>query len=147
MKQLVTRIISGLLLAISLLAFNGCKSETATSESTGQRWDDKTVTHNVKKGLKDNSMTKSAKLEVQSYKGCVSLSGFVDDPAQKQAASTVAQRTPGVEWYQNNILVRAHTPSAGVASASGSTIQEAAGAETGKWQRGQFNTGSQSPQH
>jgi len=86
----------------------GCAS-TATQESTGEYLDNSVITTKVKAALASNEIVKSFAVSVESVKGVVQLSGFVDSAAQKAEAGRVAAGITGVESVQNNLIVKSAT--------------------------------------
>jgi hyperosmotically inducible protein len=80
-------------------------------KTAGNMLDDSTVNASVKAALFGNKETPSAKVNVETYKGIVLLSGFVDSQAQKDAAGKTAQGVSGVNEVHNALLVM---PSTGV---------------------------------
>jgi hyperosmotically inducible protein len=81
-------------------------SATAQTEKTaGNMLDDSTVNASVKAALFSNAATPSARVNVETYKGIVLLSGFVDYQAQKDAAGTTAQAVSGVKQVHNAVVV------------------------------------------
>jgi len=54
--------------------------------------------------------SKHSSVKVETYKGVVQLSGFVDTAAQKKQAAYVAANVTGVREVKNNINVRTSTP-------------------------------------
>jgi hyperosmotically inducible periplasmic protein len=101
------------LYAIALLSFatflpllsTGC-AETATRESTGEYVDDSTITTKVKADLVGDDTVKAHQITVETYKGVVQLSGFVDTSEQKDRAAEIAKNVPGVKDVTNNIIVK-----------------------------------------
>jgi len=99
------------LLALTLCAGSlaslpmGC-SATATRESTGEYVDDSTITARVKTALITDKTVKAGDVTVETFKGVVQLSGFVDTPAQKAQAGQVAGNVRGVREVQNKITVK-----------------------------------------
>ena len=98
------------LLALSgALAFGGliggCAA-TPTSDSTGQYVDDTVITTKVKAALLGDDAVKSFAVSVETVKGVVQLSGFVDTSAQKSAAGHDATTVPGVKDVKNNLIVK-----------------------------------------
>ena len=78
--------ISSFLVCIALItAFVGCAS-TPTKESTGEYVDDSTITTKVKSAILGDSALKVFQINVETFKGEVQLSGFVDSAAGKQKA-------------------------------------------------------------
>jgi hyperosmotically inducible protein len=83
----------------------GCAS-TRTSDSTGQYVDDTVITTKVKSALLGDDAVKSFAVGVETVKGVVQLSGFVDTSAQKSAADNDARAVPGVKDVKNNLIVK-----------------------------------------
>ena len=91
-------------LAVGGLA-GGCAA-TATTESTGQFVDDTVITTKVKSALLGDEAVKSFAISVETLKGVVQLSGFVDTAAQKAAAAHAATTVPGVRDVKNSLIVK-----------------------------------------
>lgn len=68
--------------------------------------DDALLTSRVKAALIADKRTKAHQIEVKSYKGTVSLGGFVDSTAAKQAAGAVAAGVDGVNHVDNGLIVK-----------------------------------------
>lgn len=83
----------------------GCAS-TPTSDSTGEYIDDTVVTTKIKSALLGNDDVKSFAVSVETVKGVVQLSGFVNTPEQKAAAGRVASGVRGVVSVKNNLIVK-----------------------------------------
>ncbi|WP_334186346.1 BON domain-containing protein [Noviherbaspirillum sp.] len=80
---------------------------TQTSRGTGQVLDDVTVTAKVKTEIaQTQGIGDAAQINVDTYRGVVSLAGFVDNERQAQIAMQAARRVPGVEKVQNNLQVK-----------------------------------------
>ncbi|HJU10792.1 MAG TPA: BON domain-containing protein [Candidatus Binataceae bacterium] len=82
----------------------GPKGETA-----GSYLDDSTVTAKVKAAIALDSRLSDLDIRVETDKGIVQLSGFVDSPAQAQEATHVASGVAGVKSVHNSLIVRPHT--------------------------------------
>ncbi len=91
--------------ALTIGAFAGCAA-TATSDSTGQYVDDTAITSKVKSALLGDDAVKSFEIKVETVKGVVQLSGFVDTSDQKSAAGKDASAVPGVQDVRNNLIVK-----------------------------------------
>lgn len=89
-------------------AFTGCAS-TATRESTGEYVDDSVITGKVKSALLADKTVSGMAVKVETFKGVVQLSGFVDTEAEKAQAGRVASGVNGVTSVSNNIIVKAPT--------------------------------------
>lgn len=81
-------------------------SATPTQESTGQYLDNAAITAKVKANLVDNLGARSLAIKVNTYKGEVQLSGFVDNAITKRHAGTVAANTMDVKRVRNNLIVK-----------------------------------------
>ena len=87
------------------LFFAGCAG-SPTKESTGEYVDDSAITAKVKTALVKDDAVKAFQITVNTFKGVVQLSGFVDNSDQKSAAETDARGVPGVSDVKNNITVK-----------------------------------------
>jgi hyperosmotically inducible protein len=83
----------------------GCAG-TATRESTGEYVDDSGLTARVKKALINDEVVKARDVNVETFKGTVQLSGFVDTAEQKARAASVAAGVKGVRAVENNISIK-----------------------------------------
>jgi hyperosmotically inducible protein len=80
---------------------------TQTSRSAGQTLDDTTLTAKVKTELaKTQGVGDALAVNVDTYRGVVSLSGFVDSQQQMQTAVQAASRVPGVTKVDNNMRLK-----------------------------------------
>ena len=91
---------------IGLLAtFLGCAA-TPQSASTGQFVDDSVITTKVKAVIFEEPSLKSLQITVETYKGVVQLSGFVDSVQSVKKAGEVAGRVAGVVSVKNDLTVK-----------------------------------------
>ena len=95
------RVLSVILLA-SLL---GCAG-TSTKESSGEYFDDTVITSKVKAAIFDEPSLKSAQINVETFKGTVQLSGFVNSRADINKAGDVARSVPGVTSVRNDMRLK-----------------------------------------
>lgn len=102
LKKLATLV--ALTASLSVL-FPGCAG-TATRESTGEYLDDTGITARVKKALIQDELVKARDVNVETFKGTVQLSGFVDTQEQKSRAASVAAGIKGVRSVENNISIK-----------------------------------------
>lgn len=96
-------------LAISLGACNRASEATGMpppSTSVGTEVDDSVVTTQVKSALLADADIKSFDFKVETRKGEVQLSGFVDNQAQLDRAIAVARAVPGVASVMNNVSLK-----------------------------------------
>lgn len=73
--------------------------------TAGNVVDDTAITAKVKAALTSDSRTKAHQIEVKTYKGVVSLGGFVATDAERQAAEALTGNVLGVVKVQNGIRV------------------------------------------
>lgn len=90
------------LLLASLL---GCAG-TSTKESTGEYVDDSVITTKVKTAILNEPSLKVLQINVETFKGTVQLSGFVNSQANINRAVEVARGVPGVTSVRNDMRLR-----------------------------------------
>jgi len=90
---------------VLLLSFIGCAS-TRTSEGTGEYVDDSAITTKVKSAILMDSSLKVMQINVETFKGEVQLSGFVDSAKSATKAAEVARGVKGVVKVKNNLIVK-----------------------------------------
>lgn len=97
---------AALMVAILLgSAFTGCTS-TPTEQSAGQAIDDGVVTAKVKAALVQDPVTKAHEINVETFKGTVQLSGFVESDAARVRAVELAKDVDGVKQVKDALEVR-----------------------------------------
>ena len=90
----------------ALLAFMvGCAA-TSKQEGTGEYIDDTILTTKVKAAVLKEPTLKSAEINVETFKGVVQLSGFVNSQADINKAAEVARSVKGVESVKNDMRVK-----------------------------------------
>lgn len=106
MKRLV---VAGLLGLGAALMAGGCAGpgEPATKRSAGEFTDDAAITAKVKSAIAtDVGARTAAAVNVDTYRGTVSLSGFVDDKETAQRAEAAAKKVSGVRDVKNSIRLK-----------------------------------------
>ena len=83
----------------------GCSS-TPTQESAGQAVDDGVVTAKVKAALVADPVTKAHQINVETFKGTVQLSGFVETDEARARALQLARDVEGVRKVKDAMEVR-----------------------------------------
>jgi hyperosmotically inducible protein len=91
---------------LAIGGFTGGCASTPTRESTGQYVDDSVITAKVKSALLGDAAVKSSEIKVETFKGVVQLSGFVDTSDQKSAAGKDASAVTGVKDVKNTLIVK-----------------------------------------
>jgi len=95
-----------LLVCLGLItAFTGCAA-TQKHESTGQYVDDAAITTKVKAAIFSDPALKVLQINVETYKGMVQLSGFVDSEQSSQKAADIAGSVKGVGAVKNDLIVK-----------------------------------------
>ena len=94
------------LICIGLIAvFLGCAS-TPQGEETRQYIDDSVITTKVKAAIFNEPTLKVFQINVETFKGEVQLSGFVDSAQSVKKAGEVARGVKGVTSVKNNLNVK-----------------------------------------
>lgn len=94
-----------LLSTISLFALISCAS-TEKSESFGEYTDNTVISSKVKTKLIMDKVVPGTSLNVQSFKGTVLLSGFVENEKQRDKAIEIAEKVKGVEEVKSSIIIK-----------------------------------------
>ncbi len=94
-----------LVVAISLLILQAC-APTATRESTGEYIDDSAITTKVKTKLLGDPIVSGFAISVETFRGRVILSGFVNSQAQMDRAVALAREVPGVKEVQSALVIK-----------------------------------------
>lgn len=96
---------------ISIIALAGagllaCTSPRPQEPSAAQIIDDGVVTAKVKAALIEDPMTKVHQIDVETFKGTVQLSGFVETDEARNRAVQLARRVGGVRTVKDALEVR-----------------------------------------
>ena len=83
----------------------GCAS-TAKKEGTGEYIDDSVITTKVKAAVFNEPTLKSAEINVETFKGVVQLSGFVNSNEDIAKAVSVAKGVKGVTSVKNDMRLK-----------------------------------------
>ena len=95
----------GFMLAAIFVTMLGCAS-TASKEGTGEYIDDSVITTKVKAAILNEPTLKSAEINVETFKGVVQLSGFVNSQADIATAASVARGIKGVTTVKNDMRLK-----------------------------------------
>ena len=79
---------------------------SAPQATAGQAIDDATVTASVKARLAEDATTKAHQVNVETQKGVVQLTGFVDSSAARARAGELARTVDGVAIVRNDLEIR-----------------------------------------
>jgi hyperosmotically inducible protein len=81
-------------------------ASTRTHESSGEYVDDSVITTKVKTLLANDAFFKSFQIGVETYKGVVQLSGFVNSQQAVDKAGQIARSVQGVNSVKNDLIVK-----------------------------------------
>ena len=116
-KQRMRRGRVGLAAAMAALglALAGCNqhTEASTAVSAGTQLDDAVITAKVKTAIATDGEAKGVATSVETRKGNVMLSGFVDSQAQADRAVQLAKAVEGVTGVDSKLMVKEGKSSAG----------------------------------
>ena len=93
------------ILLMLMVAFVACAS-TSKQESTGEYVDDSVITTKVKSLLAADDFLKSFQIGVETYKGTVQLSGFVNSQKAIDKAIEISRSVKGVKSVKNDLIVK-----------------------------------------
>src|SRR3954463_5876708 len=96
-----------LALAVAVPLVSGC------GKTVGETIDDTTITTRVKTAMLNDPSVGGLRIDVDTFKGVVTLSGRVKSEAEKQQAVTLARRVSGVTEVKDSLQV---LPEAGPAT-------------------------------
>jgi hyperosmotically inducible protein len=94
-----------LLLMMLIIGLAACGS-TSKQSAPGEYVDDSVITTKVKSQLAADDFLKSFEISVETYKGVVQLSGFVDTQMAVDRAGVIARGVQGVSSVKNNLNVK-----------------------------------------
>lgn len=97
--------VRSLLVLLVIAVIGGCAG-SRTQESTGEYVDDSVITAKVKNAILGDSSLKVLQINVETFKGVVQLSGFVNSPQVRSRAAEVASRVSGVKSVTNDLMVK-----------------------------------------
>lgn len=109
MTRLRLTLIAAAGLALLGTALPGCATSgppAKTQESAGEFIDDSVITTKVKSAILGEESLKSLQIGVETYKGVVQLSGFVDSKQAAHRAGEVASGVKGVKSVKNDLAVK-----------------------------------------
>ena len=101
----LTRLFTAFFLALTLLTAAGCAS-THKHEGTGEYVDDSVITSKVKAAILAEPTLSSAEINVETFKGVVQLSGFVNSKADINKAAALARGVGGVKSVKNDMRLK-----------------------------------------
>jgi len=104
-RTLITRTFTAFVAVLIVTLAMGCAS-TPKQEGTGEYVDDTVITAKVKAAVFNEPSLKSAEINVETFKGVVQLSGFVNSQADINKAVEVARSVRGVTSVKNDMRLK-----------------------------------------
>jgi osmotically-inducible protein OsmY len=100
------KMLIGCLALLMLVATFAACASTRTHESTGEYVDDSVITTKVKALIAKDDFLKSFQISVETFKGAVQLSGFVNSEDAIKKAGEITRSVKGVRSVKNNLIVK-----------------------------------------
>ena len=97
--------LSALVLGFAILSVAGCAS-TDTTQAPGEYMDDSVITGKVKAAIFNEPDLKVLQISVETFRGDVQLSGFVDSQDAADQAVRVTETVAGVKSVRNDLQIR-----------------------------------------
>lgn len=93
---------------VATLALAACATkEPETSRTTGEFTSDAALTARVKSAIAtDVGARTAAAINIETYRGVVQLTGFVNSPEQAQRAEAAAKKIEGVRSVKNDVRIK-----------------------------------------
>lgn len=93
--------------AAAVLGLGACASDSPTERSAGEFTSDAAMTAKVKTAIATDAGAKTAAaVNVETYRGTVQLTGFVDSEEQATRAVAAAKKVQGVRSVRNDIRIK-----------------------------------------
>jgi osmotically-inducible protein OsmY len=99
------RIVQSLLILLLVVGLAACAS-TSKQSGAGEYVDDTVITTKIKSLLAADDFLKSFEISVETYKGTVQLSGFVNTRDAVNRAGEIARSVQGVGSVKNNLSIK-----------------------------------------
>lgn len=101
------RSVSGLVAVFALMGLVGCQS--MTGKTAGENVSDASISTAVQSKLTADRMSNFTRVDVDTERGVVNLSGVVQSAEQKARASELARQVNGVKKVNNNLQIQDQT--------------------------------------
>ena len=93
-------------LAATCVAVLSACAPTPTKEGTGEYIDDSVITSKVKAAFAADPEVKATEVKVETFKGEVQLSGFVNWRESAERAVELARQVKGVKGVKNDTVIK-----------------------------------------
>jgi hypothetical protein len=98
-------IVRCLILVMLVTIFSACATRPIL-ENTGDFIDDSVITTKIKSQIAGDSILKAFQISVETFRGTVQLSGFVNSQRDVDSATQIANNVKGVRSVRNNLMVK-----------------------------------------
>ena len=102
---------AGVIVGLVMLGLTGCQS--MTGKTAGQNVSDASITTAVQSKLTADRISNFTRVDVDTERGVVNLSGVVASADQKARAAELARQVNGVKRVNNNLQVEEHPAQTG----------------------------------
>jgi len=102
---------AGVIVGLVMLGLTGCQS--MTGKTAGQNVSDASITTAVQSKLTADRISNFTRVDVDTERGVVNLSGVVASADQKARAAELARQVNGVKRVNNNLQVEEHPAKTG----------------------------------
>ena len=106
MNKTLSRRLALMSFAVASLGALGACAGSPTREGTGEYVDDTVITTKVKAAVLNEPTLKSSEINVETFKGRVQLSGFVNSRADIDKAVALARDVKGVTSVANDMRLK-----------------------------------------
>jgi len=103
--MIAAKLIKSAVLGAMLITATACTT-SPTDRTVGTVVNDATISTKVKAALAGDPDVKATDVQVETYKGTVQLSGFVDSRENITRALDLARRVDGVRDVKNDLIVK-----------------------------------------
>jgi osmotically-inducible protein OsmY len=94
-----------ILMTFLILALGSCTS-TLHRESAGEYVDNAAISAKIKSKLLTSKKVSGTAIDVESYKGAIILSGFVENDSERDSAIEIARKVRGVKMVKDALYVK-----------------------------------------
>ena len=91
-------------MTMALILMAGCQA--MTGKSAGTNVDDAMITSSVKTKLAGEKMSSLTRIDVNTERGVVTLTGVVESSDMKATAENLARQVDGVRRVENNLQIQ-----------------------------------------
>ena len=105
----MSRVWNGMAVVV-LAGFMLVACQSTTGKTAGQNVSDAAISTKVQSKLTADRMSNFSRIDVDTERGVVILTGVVDSADQKMKATELARQIDGVKDVKNNLQIQSRTP-------------------------------------